>query len=70
MHVCRVDVSCVQVYLPFYKSLMITDKGRFNELVERVLGWRAERIIPCHGSIVEGRDACEAEIRRQTGLTD
>ncbi|CAM9770573.1 unnamed protein product, partial [Heterosigma akashiwo] len=42
-----------EVYLPFYKNLMITDKGEFQKRVDNVLGWEFERIIPCHGSIVE-----------------
>lgn len=41
-----------QVYLPFYKRFMVTDKGQFEAKVNRILDWGIETIVPCHGFVV------------------
>ncbi len=33
-----------------------TDKGAARPCVDRVLGWNATRVVPCHGTIVEAPD--------------
>lgn len=45
------------LYLPFYKKVMVGTGERlerYNACVEKVLSWKAELIVPCHGDIVKG----------------
>lgn len=42
----------LQVYYPFYKRFMITDKAGFDAKVKSILDWGIELIIPCHGNVV------------------
>lgn len=41
-----------QVYLPFFKRFMVTDKAAFAAKVNQILGWGVEVIVPCHGEVV------------------
>jgi hypothetical protein len=46
-----------QVYLPFFKNLMVRDKDSYLKMVSTVLNdWQPELIIPCHGDLVRGKD--------------
>lgn len=48
------------VYKPVYEALLVRDKDRWaGEEMGRVLAWGGERIIPCHGDVLEGVDVSE-----------
>lgn len=40
------------MYLPFFKRFMVTDRGVFEDKVNRILAWGIEIIVPCHGDVV------------------
>lgn len=40
------------VYKPFYKSVMISERRRFREQLDRILSWEWDCIVPCHGDVV------------------
>mmetsp|Transcript_15588 Transcript_15588/g.27964 ORF Transcript_15588/g.27964 Transcript_15588/m.27964 type:complete len:317 (+) Transcript_15588:41-991(+) len=41
-----------KVYLPFYTSLMVKNKGLLNERIQEIFKWKWDSILPCHGSYV------------------
>jgi hypothetical protein len=41
----------------FYHHFAIRDKAAVREMVERVKSWQPQRIVMCHGRIVESEDA-------------
>jgi glyoxylase-like metal-dependent hydrolase (beta-lactamase superfamily II) len=43
--------------VPFYHRFAIEDKADVRRLIETVSHWSVERIVPCHGRIVERDDA-------------
>lgn len=54
-----------KVYLPFYRKLMV--KGReaaFEAAMNKISSWPFERLLPCHGTVIEcgARDAFEAHM--------
>ncbi|CAM9695402.1 unnamed protein product, partial [Phaeothamnion confervicola] len=52
-----------QVYLPFYKRLMVSDRSKYEKCVETVLAWDFETLVPCHGLVIRGSDAAHAALR-------
>jgi len=58
-----------QVYLPFYKRFMVGGSGsrrrvQYEAAVSRVLAWAPEVLVPCHGDVVRGSEACRRELER------
>jgi hypothetical protein len=50
-------VGMDQAYRPFFKNLMVTDKGRYEKMVDIILDdFDVETIIPAHGDIIRGDD--------------
>jgi hypothetical protein len=47
----------------FYHRFAIRDKTAVHELVEQVRRWQPQRILMCHGRIVEGDDCAEVFAR-------
>mmetsp|Transcript_29165 Transcript_29165/g.93361 ORF Transcript_29165/g.93361 Transcript_29165/m.93361 type:complete len:188 (-) Transcript_29165:157-720(-) len=41
-----------QIYLPFYKRFMVTDKERLEERMQQVEAWDFDTILPCHGFVL------------------
>lgn len=42
-----------RIYGPFYRSLMIKDRGLFDQTMKRIFGdWSWDKIFPCHGNPV------------------
>lgn len=61
------------IYLPFYKRVMVGGKGRslsksrrlnYEKAVNKILNWDIETIIPCHGDIIRGKDLCNNVLRK------
>lgn len=52
------------IYLPFYKRFMIRDAARFEAAKRRVLGWDFDRVLPCHGLVLQtgGKAAVRAHL--------
>lgn len=52
-----------QIFLPFYKKLMVRNKESYNEMVRTVLqDWDVELIIPAHGDLVRGKDVVRSTL--------
>lgn len=47
-----------KIYLPFYKNIMIKDKDKYNQIVNKLLSWDIEVICPCHGDVIRGKQKC------------
>uniref|UniRef100_A0A0G4F7M5 DUF4336 domain-containing protein n=1 Tax=Chromera velia CCMP2878 TaxID=1169474 RepID=A0A0G4F7M5_9ALVE len=47
-----------KLYFPFYENFMIKDEAGFERARRKIFSWGVERIIPCHGDVVEGRGEC------------
>ena len=39
-----------QVYLPFYRKMMVVRPAAFKAATDRVLGWDFDTMLPCHGA--------------------
>ncbi|KAL3924442.1 MAG: hypothetical protein SGILL_001039 [Bacillariaceae sp.] len=46
-----------KVFLPFYKNLMVKNRGYYDEVKKVLLEeWDIETLIPAHGDIIRGKD--------------
>jgi hypothetical protein len=55
-----------RLYLPFYRALMTRGGGRddaYAAATAAILAWPFERVLPCHGTVVEGQAAAHAALR-------
>jgi hypothetical protein len=49
------------VYHPFFKSFMVKDRSRYDEIVAVILDeWNIETVIPAHGDIIRGKELCKS----------
>ena len=53
-----------EVYLPFYRNVMVTDEARFETVKAEVLSWEWDAMVPCHGVLLArgGKDALRAHL--------
>eukprot|EP00897_Mesotaenium_endlicherianum_P004780 jgi/Mesen1/432/ME001000S10639 len=42
-----------RVYLPFYKRFMLFRRDRFRQILDTILSWQWDSIVPCHGDVIE-----------------
>lgn len=54
-----------KVYLPFFKTFMIKNRSRYDEIVKVILEeWEIETIVPAHGDIIRGKELCKSILRQ------
>ena len=58
-----------EIFLPFYKNLMVGPskserRKKYELVVNKILAWEPEVIVPCHGDVIRGKNLCKEVLEK------
>jgi hypothetical protein len=59
-----------RIYLPFYRTFMVTDESNYQRIVQHILReWDIETVIPAHGDLLRGKPLIQSLLQKHFGVT-